>query len=260
MSNNKKFVIADIHGNFKGLKQCLERSGFDYENDQLITLGDIVDRGPDVYECIEELLKIKNRIDIKGNHDDVWEKWVHTGKHLLHFHHGAIATLRSYIDNIEDDLGYERFIKQYNGGLNTNLTRIDLPKTHIDFFSNQKYYYIDDENRCFVHGGFNRHEPIEYQDPEILMWDRDLVLAARSFKQMEGQQYKFKIHDDFKEVYVGHTPTVMWKGKTEPEFPAQITMLDTGGGYAKGKVTIMNIDTKEYFQSDLGQDLYDNFK
>ena len=58
-------------------------------------------------------------------------------------------------------------------------------------------------------------------------------------------------------------------------FPANTNRLETLGNskissrfqlpgymsfYAKGKVTIMNIDTKEYFQSDLGQDLYDNFK
>ena len=259
MKNKKRFVIGDIHGNFKGLVQCLERSGFDYDNDQLITLGDIVDRGPDVYECIEEVLKIKDRIDLKGNHCDVWEKWMHTGQHLLHWHHGGISTLQSYMDHIEDDLGYERFIKQYGGGLNTNLTRADIPKSHIDFFKNQVYYYVDNENRCFVHGGFNRHEAIEHQEEDILMWDRDLVMAAKSFKQMEGQDYRFKILDDFKEVYVGHTPTIMWKGDTQPQFNAQIIMMDTGGAYPEGKVSIMNIETKEYFQSDLGSTLYNNF-
>lgn len=255
----KRFVIGDIHGNFKGLKQCLERSGFDYENDHLITLGDIVDRGPESYECIEELLKIKNRIDIKGNHDDVWEKWMHTGEHLLHWFHGGISTLRSYIDHIEDDLGYERFIKQYNGGLTTNLTRADIPKSHIDFFKNQVYYHVDNENRCFVHGGFNRHEQIEFQDEEELIWDRRLVEQALSYKEFNGD--KFKILDDFKEVYVGHTPTLSFGERTPlPVFPAQIIMMDTGGAYPEGKVTIMNIETKEYFQSDLGNTLYDNFK
>lgn len=254
----RKFVIGDIHGNYKGLIQCLERSGFDYENDHLITLGDIVDRGPETYECIEELLKIKNRIDIKGNHDDVWEKWMHTGQHLLHFHHGAIATLQSYIDHIEDDLGYERGIGYSMGGLTTNLTRRDIPQSHIDFFKNQIYYHIDNEGRCFVHGGFNRHEAIEHQDPEDLLWDRSLIQSSLSYKPYNGD--KFKILDDFKEIYVGHSPTIAYCGTTEPYFSAQIIMMDTGGAYPKGKITIMNIETKEYFQSDLGSTLYNNFK
>lgn len=261
MENKKqrRFVIGDLHGNKKGLIQCLERSEFDYENDHLITLGDIVDRGPETYECIEELLKIKNRIDIKGNHDDVWEKWIHTGEHLLGFSHGAISTIRSYVDHVKEDFGEDRFIKQGYKSLSTNLTRRDIPLSHIGFLKNQIHYHIDNENRCFVHGGFNRHESIEHQESDILLWDRDLVMAAKSFKQMEGQDYRFKILDDFKEVYVGHTPTIMWKGDTTPQFNAQIIMMDTGGAYPQGKVSIMNIETKEYFQSDLGSTLYDNF-
>jgi len=39
----------------KALRQCLERSSFDYENDRLIQLGDIVDEYPEVYEFVEEL-------------------------------------------------------------------------------------------------------------------------------------------------------------------------------------------------------------
>jgi serine/threonine protein phosphatase 1 len=254
----KKFVIGDIHGNFKGLKQCLERANFDYENDQLITLGDIIDRGPESYECFEELLKIKNRIDIKGNHDKVWETWIHTGFHELDFYHGAISTVQSYIDNIEDDLGFDRFIKFNNGGLVTNLSRVDLPKSHIDFLKNQFYYYIDKENRCFVHGGFDRHESIINQDEENLIWDRSLVKSVLTYKPFNGD--KFKILDDFKEVYVGHTPTISCNLGTEPQFKGPIIMMDTGGAYPEGKITIMNIETKEYFQSDLGSTLYDNFK
>ena len=67
----KKFVIGDIHGSRKALVQCLERSGFDKENDLLITLGDVVDGWAESYEVVEELLTIKNRVDIAGNHD----KW-----------------------------------------------------------------------------------------------------------------------------------------------------------------------------------------
>ncbi len=40
---------------------------------------------------------------------------------------------------------------------------------------------------------------------------------------------------------------------------ANIWNLDTGAGF-KGKLTIMDVTTKEYFQSDLAQDLYKNEK
>lgn len=66
---NRKLVVWDIHGWYRSFKQCLERSKFDYDNDQLICLGDIVDGWPETPEVVEELLKIKNLVLIEGNHD-----------------------------------------------------------------------------------------------------------------------------------------------------------------------------------------------
>lgn len=68
----REFVIGDIHGEYQKLIKCLKAVNFDYQNDKLIQLGDIVDRGPHSYHCIEELKLIKNLILIKGNHDECW--------------------------------------------------------------------------------------------------------------------------------------------------------------------------------------------
>ena len=68
----KTFVIGDIHGTYKALLQCFERSGFDYKRDRLVLIGDVCDGYPDVVECFDELLKIDNlnfiwRRPIKAN-------------------------------------------------------------------------------------------------------------------------------------------------------------------------------------------------
>jgi len=65
----KTFTIGDIHGRYKALKEVLKLSKFDYDNDKLIVLGDIVDGGINTYKVVEELLKIKNIIFVLGNHD-----------------------------------------------------------------------------------------------------------------------------------------------------------------------------------------------
>ena len=64
----KVFVLGDIHGRFKALKEVLKKSKFNYEKDKLIVLGDIVDGGYNTYQVVEELLKIKKCVYILGNH------------------------------------------------------------------------------------------------------------------------------------------------------------------------------------------------
>ena len=54
----RTFVIGDIHGAYKALLECLELSKFKKNNDRLICLGDVCDRGRQVKECIDELLTI----------------------------------------------------------------------------------------------------------------------------------------------------------------------------------------------------------
>jgi serine/threonine protein phosphatase 1 len=250
----RTFCLGDTHGNYKGLMQCLERSEFDYENDTLISLGDIVDRGPESFECIEELLKIKNLIAIKGNHDETFLNWINTGKHDLGFFHGAPETFKSYIDHIpaEEHASYRRVFTQQGPNYFSNLTKMDIPESHIKFFENQVYYYIDKDNNCFVHGGFDRNELIEEQDPEDFLWDRSLIKQALSHSTND---FPFKILNNFNEVYIGHTPTLTWK-TTHPIPACNIMLLDTGAGYAQGKMTIMEVGTHTYYQSDLGSELY----
>ena len=48
MKEKRVYAIGDIHGNYRGLMQALERSGIDREKDELIVLGDVVDGYPEV--------------------------------------------------------------------------------------------------------------------------------------------------------------------------------------------------------------------
>ena len=75
----RTFVIGDIHGEYKALVKCLNKSGFDYAADRLIVLGDIYD-GPNPQECIEHLLTIDHLLCVAGNHDlDELEMARHSG-------------------------------------------------------------------------------------------------------------------------------------------------------------------------------------
>lgn len=255
------FAIGDIHGSYKALLQCLERSGFNKEEDTLISLGDIVDGWSEVYECVEELLTIKNLVAIRGNHDDWFRQWITRGQHPCSWNQGGYGTLNSYCKHLDKQLwGADRH------GWITSLLDTDLPMSHREFFlSKQKPYYVDSDNRLFVHGGFNRHYPITdsiFNGEDILMWDRDMWMAALSYGKIEPGDAlvrpRFKMNGDFKEVFIGHTTTMNWK-KDTPMESANVINLDTGAGF-KGKLTIMNVDTKEIWQSDNVNELYNGEK
>jgi len=244
----KTFVMGDIHGSFKALKQCLQRSKFNYQKDRLIVLGDIIDRHDEAFECVEELVKIPNLVAIRGNHDDWFDEFCQFGRHPANWEYGGLATVQSYLGQ-----GGDKRPPIPGGYALTNIiSPKDIPQRHRDFFSNMQPYFIDEKGRCFVHAGFNRFLPFGNQHHSIYYWDRELWLSALEW-QMNNNIYPyepaFEIKTKFEENYLGHTPTTNWK-VTLPMQGANIRNLDTGAG-GKGKLTIMDADTKKFWQSDL---------
>jgi len=262
-NKGRTFCVGDLHGNYKGFKQVLERSNFNNDTDTLISLGDVVDGHSQSFEVVEELLKIKNLIAIKGNHDDWFDQWIKSGINPANWGQGQKATGLSYLTHSRPNESWFSIKTTPGGGkhyVETILSN-DIPDRHIEFFDKQLPYYRDEENNLFIHGGFNRHYPLEEQG-DILWWDRDLWSQALSYKHMsniEGleQKPKFKMIGDYKEIFIGHTSTQFW-GEDTPMNAANIWNLDTGGGWF-GKVSIMDVKTKEFWQSDDGRTLYPEF-
>jgi serine/threonine protein phosphatase 1 len=265
MKDEKKgrtLCVGDIHGNYLALKQVLERCNFDNEKDTLISLGDVVDGHSQSFEVVEELLKIKNLIAIKGNHDDWFWQWIVTGINPANWGQGQKATGLSYLEHDSPGKEWYEYIDTPGGGkeFRVSLRPIHLPVAHKDFFKNQLPYHLDHQDRLFVHGGFNRHYPLEEQG-DILWWDRDLWHAALLYegmtKGMLEEKPKFKMVGDYSEVYIGHTSIQFWE-ENAPMKAANITNLDTGAGWY-GKLTIYDVDTKEFWQSDPAKELYPDF-
>lgn len=251
--------MGDIHGAYKALVQCLERSGFDHDNDTLIQLGDVADGWSEVYETVEELISIRNLISIRGNHDEWFEEYIKTGIHPTRWAQGGYGTSVSYLRQIDkEDMIIKKWDKNSYGLSEYYLSALnpdDIPPLHQQFFRGQHNYYIDDENRCFVHGGFDRNYPVKEHQPYILFWDRNLWSQAKSTKGKD----KLKTFEDFKRVFIGHTHVDGWRNpEAKPLFEGNLVWnLDTGAGYA-GKLTIMDVDTEEYWQSDFVNKLYPN--
>lgn len=249
----KTFVMGDIHGTAKALEQCLDRAGFDMKNDRLIQLGDVTDRHDGVFECVEILRQIDNLIALKGNHDAWFADFLQTDSHPRDWTYGGLETVKSYLKHA----GKTGTFREAGEGYATNLASSDVPASHREFFAQQLPYYIDEHNRCFVHGGFSLQTPFYEQDPETFYWDRYLWLNAYEHKRAFGDKKLpsgIPIRPDFPEVYLGHTPTTNWNSD-QPLRAFNIWNVDTGAAH-KGRLTLMNIDTKMYWQSDPIPELY----
>ncbi len=223
----KRFVIGDIHGGRKALVQCLKRSKFDSEKDLLISLGDLCDGWPEVNKVIDELLLIKNLKLILGNHDEWTLRWMKDGWM------GDIWTSQGGLETMES---YQR-------------DRARVPESHKNFLKSA-VLFLELDNKLFVHGGVNPDMELTKQDPEFLMWDRDLLDNAVKMSKKKPE-HRYGKWDD---IFVGHTTTEVYK-TLKPVHACNVWDLDTGGGWS-GKLTIMDIDSHEYWQSDLVPDLY----
>lgn len=237
----RTLVIGDIHGALKALEQVLERADIT-ENDTLIFLGDYVDGWSDAANLINFLIDLKttnNCVFIKGNHDELFLDWLQKEKHNPQWlHHGGQSTIDSY----------------------SELTKGEIA-VHIDFLSKLDNYYLDTENRLFIHAGFTNEHGVEKEVfTKLFYWDRTLwEMALAMDKNVDKNSLIYpKRLKHYKEIYIGHTVLSRIE-KDTPQQRANVWNIDTAAAF-KGPLTIMDVDTKAYWQSDPVYTLYPNEK
>ncbi len=237
MAEHRVLVIGDIHGGFKALIQVLERAQVT-SDDMLIFLGDFVDGWSESARVIDYLIalnKTNSCIFIRGNHDDLALGWLkHKRSNPTWLFHGGQATVNAY--KKETAIVIER---------------------HIEFIESLEDYYLDAQNRLFLHAGFTNIRGIEHEYfDKMFFWDRslwELALCLNPNLSKEDILYpeRLKLYN---EIYIGHTPTVR-VGKTTPMNAVNVWNIDTGAAF-KGPLTILDVNSKEFWQSDPLNELY----
>lgn len=231
------YVIGDIHSGLKALEQVLEKAKVTPE-DHLIFLGDYVDSWSDAFETVEFLIGLNKTHQctfIRGNHDELCRNWMLTNEENPQWlAHGGIATKASYVK-----AGKTKW------------------KTHLEFFASLKNNYLDGKNRLYLHAGFTNLNGIAYEYFEqSFYWDRtlwELAMAINpTLKQGDAGFPKRLTH--YKEIFIGHTP-LSKTGHAVPKSGANVWNVDTGAAF-KGPLTIMDVDTKKFWQSDAVQCFY----
>lgn len=238
----RRLVLGDVHGNIRALLQVLERAKH-VASDTIIFVGDVADGWPDTRACIDLLIELE-AICLRGNHCDWFDEWANGRTNGLvvpqWFNQGGRATLESYgVPARDKDIWYPISVE-------TNF----VPDAHLRYLK-QMYPYYTLDNKLFVHGGCGYPYSHPGTQPVMnLIWDRDMWMGLQHGGDVEGCE--------FDEIYIGHTAT-NFRGDTDPVQRGRVWNVDQGAGW-DGKLTLMDIDTKEYWQSDPAKELYPNVK
>ncbi len=212
------FIVGDIHACPQELEALLAALSLQRE-DQLVFLGDYLDRGPGAREVVDLLLRMKAdgvcaMTFLKGNHEDMFLNFLgYEGSYGEAFlMNGGVSTLRSY--DCSPFMEAAEIIKR-------------VPEAHRTFFRNLELMFAADEVLC-VHAGLSPLRPLENQDPEDLLWIR--------------QEFIENPHPFPCTVVYGHTP----QREVRFDLPYKVG-IDTGLVYG-GKLSCLECREKKLLQ------------
>lgn len=182
----KLYAVGDIHGCYDLLMNRLKEIVFDFENDLLVAVGDLVDRGTQNIECIE-LLSKPWFTSVRGNHEDLCIGGLHNESYK-----------RCHVAN-----GGEWFYMLDGQAMyNIAKTFAELPVV-LEISHNGKKF-------GFVHGHIEQNnwdefketftqEPTAFRDPsELAMWGRD---------RLDEDKNQYTHVSGIDAVIMGHTVT-----------------------------------------------------
>jgi len=244
----RQFVIGDLHGSYRALLDVFKKVKFDYNKDKLIFLGDILDGWEQHWECVELLSRIDGFTFVIGNHDLVFKHWLLTGTHYFGWEYGGEGVIKSYEKHLNKKFKY--YIDNL-GKKQSSILPSDIPHNHKDFFMSAVPYYIVDD-KLFIHGSFDNNYSIKDYDESDIVWGSQLF-----FKALAKEEITFA-DKEINKVFHGHV-NVNDYGYAKPFISENLINMDTGCGF-KGCLTIMDINTMEYWQSEPSYKLYPNVK
>ena len=247
------YVMSDLHGCYDEFLRMLVLINFT-EYDNLIIIGDVVDRGPASVKLLRDLAARKNIRLLMGNHE--WFM-LETVKRLPV--DIAPDKIGGYLDEniIITNANFNDYITEYcyrnwayNGGEPTfnEYLGLSVPERTdvIKFLESLLYYYeltVGNQKYMLVHSvpaGFNKEKAPEDYEPFDLLFNR-----------IERDEWDGEFYDD-KIMIVGHTPTFYidkeYAGKIYVK--RRIINIDCGCVYKSygGRLCCLRLeDMKEYY-------------
>lgn len=196
-----RLIIGDIHACHEEMLELLERAGVGTD-DEIIAIGDIVDRGPDNRSVLEFFRQRPGALSIMGNHER---------KHIRSARGELRPALSQRIARLQLGDSYD----EYLAFLSTFPRDVELPEATL------------------VHGFWEPGVPLQQQRDTV-------VIGTLSGEQHLAQNYSrpwYELYDGTKPLVVGHRD---YRGNGEPFiWKDRVYCIDTGccrGGRLTGLV------------------------
>ena len=212
---SRLFPISDIHGCFKPFYEMVVNGIKLTKSDQLILLGDYIDRGEQSKEVVDFIIDLIkkgfNVTPLAGNHElMLLDSWNDPEALYQWYMNSGATTLFS--------LGIQ------------DIAEID--KQYIDFFNGLEFY-LEAGKFIFVHAGFNDYEADPFSDRHTMIWE-----CSPSYKNplLQG-----------KRIIHGHRPKTIEHVKKLISTNSDVIPIDTGCVYDKesgyGNLSALEVDT-----------------
>ena len=227
MKNKRKIIIGDIHGCLTELKELLANLKFSIGTDDLICVGDLVERGPDSTGVVKFVRNFGQAVC--GNHDHKMIKY--------HMHQKILATNKNYKNPM--------YLSPDKQKVYDNLSDDDLEW----LTALPKKLYIKEHNILVIHAGLMpRLHPLQ-QDENTYMYCRYLdektnkqVHLNKDFTQPTGSKFWTELYNYDIDVVYGHEVHSLDAPRIETNICGAKTYgIDTGCVFG-GHLTALVID------------------
>ncbi len=212
----RTLAIGDIHGCSTALL-ALERCVPFQADDLIVTLGDLVDRGPDTHAVLDWAIARQRRnrlVALFGNHELMMLQARDSEEALASWlQAGGDATLASY--SPFDDAG----------------RLADVPDRHWRFLEQDLLPYYEMETHFFVHAGAYPELPLEEQPDSMLYYESWNDPAP---------------HESGKILVCGHTP----QPSGVPLSIGHAVCIDTDVFGRRGWLTCLDVASGQYWQAN----------
>jgi serine/threonine protein phosphatase 1 len=153
----RTLAIGDIHGCLRALLALLDVVQPAAE-DQLITLGDYVDRGPDSRGVLDLLIRLYDNgqlVALRGNHDEMMLlSREDQPERRMWLRFGGVQTLESYGHGPRDEVYHQ------------------VPERHWQFLQHELINWYETEGHIYAHATVRPDLPMAEQDANVLLWER----------------------------------------------------------------------------------------